>query len=194
MIHLYTKHPLNPSNHYWENERKLIFNKFSKSRGNDFSNYNWAAPIFELDLNLFMIHLYTKYHLNPSDHQWKNKRKLIFKKFSKSKGNSNLACISSWYICIPNIIWIRLTITGKMNGNCHYQEYDGWTDREPDGHRHTIIRPVFNRRITKTTLNKKRQSIEFDYRWEVARNTKRKNRNSTTNLVWKEDTKIWWRG
>jgi hypothetical protein len=24
---------------------------------------------------------------------------------------------------------------------------DGWTDGEPDGHRHTIIRPVFNRRI-----------------------------------------------
>jgi hypothetical protein len=37
-----------------------------------------------------------------------------------------LTCISSWYICIPNIIWIHiLTITEKMNGNCHYQECDG---------------------------------------------------------------------
>jgi hypothetical protein len=58
-----------------------------------------------------------------------------------------LTWIFSWYICIPNIIWIHLTITEKMNGNCHYQECDGWTDREPDGHHHTIIRPVFNGRI-----------------------------------------------
>jgi hypothetical protein len=56
---------------------------------------------------------------------------------------SNLTCISSWYICIPNIIWIHQTITEKMNGNCHYHECDGWTDR----HHHTIIRPVFNGRI-----------------------------------------------
>jgi hypothetical protein len=35
---------------------------------------------------------------------------------------SNLICISSWYICIPNIIWIHLTITEKMIGNCHYHE------------------------------------------------------------------------
>jgi hypothetical protein len=41
---------------------------------------------------------------------------------------SNLTCISSWYICIPNIIWIHLTITEKMNGNCHYQECDGRKD------------------------------------------------------------------
>jgi hypothetical protein len=37
---------------------------------------------------------------------------------------SYLTCISSWYICIPNITWIHLTITEKMNGNCHYQECD----------------------------------------------------------------------
>jgi hypothetical protein len=37
-----------------------------------------------------------------------------------------LTCISSWYICIPNILWIHPTITEKMNGNCHYHEYDGW--------------------------------------------------------------------
>jgi hypothetical protein len=55
-----------------------------------------------------------------------------------------LTCISSWYICIPNIIWIHPTITEKMNGNCHYQECDWRTDGEPDGHRHTIIRPIFN--------------------------------------------------
>jgi hypothetical protein len=40
---------------------------------------------------------------------------------------SILTCISSCYICIPNIIWIHLTITEKMNGKCHYQECDGWT-------------------------------------------------------------------
>jgi hypothetical protein len=34
-----------------------------------------------------------------------------------------------------------------MNGNCHYQECDGRTDGEPDGHHQTIIRPVFNGRI-----------------------------------------------
>jgi hypothetical protein len=36
-----------------------------------------------------------------------------------------LTCISSWYIGIPNIIWIHQTINEKMNGNCHYQECDG---------------------------------------------------------------------
>jgi hypothetical protein len=41
---------------------------------------------------------------------------------------SNLTCISSWYICIPNIIWIHQFITEKMNGNCKYQECDGRTD------------------------------------------------------------------
>jgi hypothetical protein len=41
---------------------------------------------------------------------------------------SNLTCISSWYICIPNTIWIHLTITEKMNGNCHYHECEGQTD------------------------------------------------------------------
>jgi hypothetical protein len=65
---------------------------------------------------------------------------------------SNLTCISSWYICIPNIIWIHLIITEKMNGNSHYQECDGWTDGEPDGHYHTIIRPVFNGRIKKSLM------------------------------------------
>jgi hypothetical protein len=57
---------------------------------------------------------------------------------------SKLTCISSWYICIPNIIWIYITINEKMNGNCHHHECDGRTDEEPDGHRHTIIRPFFN--------------------------------------------------
>jgi hypothetical protein len=60
-----------------------------------------------------------------------------------------LTCISLWYICIPNIIWIHITITEKMNGSYHYHEcdgrLDGRTDGEPDGHR--IIRPVFNGRI-----------------------------------------------
>jgi hypothetical protein len=65
---------------------------------------------------------------------------------------SNLTCISSWYICIPNIIWIHLTINEKMNRNCHYQECYGRTNWEPDGHLHTIISPVFNGRI-KTLCN-----------------------------------------
>jgi hypothetical protein len=41
-----------------------------------------------------------------------------------------LTCISSWiwYICIPNIIWIHLTINQKMNGNCHHHECDGRMD------------------------------------------------------------------
>jgi hypothetical protein len=60
---------------------------------------------------------------------------------------SNFTCISSWYICIPNIIWIHLTVTEKMNGNCNYQECDRRTNGEPDGHCHTIINPVFNRHI-----------------------------------------------
>jgi hypothetical protein len=47
----------------------LYFNKFSKSKGNNFSNDNRVAHIFELDLHLFMTHLYTKYHLNQSNHQ-----------------------------------------------------------------------------------------------------------------------------
>jgi hypothetical protein len=29
---------------------------------------------------------------------------------------SKMTCISSWYICKPNIIWIYLTIIEKMNG------------------------------------------------------------------------------
>jgi hypothetical protein len=64
----------------------MIFKKFSESKGKNFSN-NRAAPILELDLHFLIIHLYTKYHLNPSNHQWGNERKLIFKKFSKSKGS-----------------------------------------------------------------------------------------------------------
>jgi hypothetical protein len=51
-----------------------------------------------------MIHLYTKYHLNLSNHHWENERKLSL----------------SW-------VWR--------------------TDGEPDGHRHAIIRPVFNGHI-----------------------------------------------
>jgi hypothetical protein len=31
-----------------------------------------------------------------------------------------------------------ITITEKINGNCHYQKCDGWMDGEMDGHRHTI--------------------------------------------------------
>jgi hypothetical protein len=60
-----------------------------------------------------------------------------------------LTCISSWYICTPNINWIHPTITEKMNGNCPYQECDGRTDGKPDGHRNTIVRPVFNGCIKK---------------------------------------------
>jgi hypothetical protein len=71
-------------------------------------NDNWVAPIFELALHLFMIHLYTKYHLNPSNHHWENEQKLSL----------------SW-------VW----------------RIDGRQDGEPDGHRHTIIRHVFNGRI-----------------------------------------------
>jgi hypothetical protein len=41
MIHLYTKYQLNPSNHRWENERKLIFRKFSKSKGTNSFNNDW---------------------------------------------------------------------------------------------------------------------------------------------------------
>jgi hypothetical protein len=33
------------------------------------SNNNRRAAIFELNLHPFMIHLYTKYNLNPSNHQ-----------------------------------------------------------------------------------------------------------------------------
>jgi hypothetical protein len=91
MIHLYTKHPLNPSNHDWENEQKLSFSKsFLSPQAITSINNNRAAPIFNLDLHLFMIHQYSKYHLNPSNHQWENERKLIFRKFSKSKGNNSL--------------------------------------------------------------------------------------------------------
>jgi hypothetical protein len=52
-----------------------------------------------------MIHLYTKYNLNPSNHHWENEQKLSFSR-----------------VCIPNIIWIHLPITEKMKGNYHYQE------------------------------------------------------------------------
>jgi hypothetical protein len=58
-----------------------------------------------------------------------------------------LTCISSWYICISNIIWIHLTITEKMNGNCHYHECDGRTTRRTSPYHKSMIRPVFNRRI-----------------------------------------------
>jgi hypothetical protein len=57
-----------------------------------------------------------------------------------------LTCISSWYICIPNIIWIHPTITEKMNGNCHYQECDGWTDV----FKVLIIWPFMKKKITIT--------------------------------------------
>jgi hypothetical protein len=81
---------------------------------------------------------------------------------------SNLTCISSWHICIPNIIWIHLTITEKMNGNCHYQECDGRTngrtEGEPDGHHHTIIRPVFNGRI-KRHISTKIRYCTGPYGW-----------------------------
>jgi hypothetical protein len=71
-------------------------------------------------MHLFMIYLYTKYHLNPSNHQWENERKLIFKTFLSPWAitlsiifglhpYSNLICISSWYICIPNIIWSHIS-------------------------------------------------------------------------------------
>jgi hypothetical protein len=43
-----------------------------------------------------------------------------------------LTCISSWYICISNILWIHLTINEKMKENCHYHEWDGWTDGRTD--------------------------------------------------------------
>jgi hypothetical protein len=40
---------------------------------------------------------------------------------------SNLTCIYSWYIFIPNIIWIHLP-SQKINGNCHYHECEGRMD------------------------------------------------------------------
>jgi hypothetical protein len=64
----------------------VIFKKFSKSKGNNFSNNDRAAPIFELDLHLFMIHLYTKYHLNPSNHHWENEQKLSFSRMWRTDG------------------------------------------------------------------------------------------------------------
>jgi hypothetical protein len=51
-----------------------------------------------------------------------------------------LTCISSWYICKPNIIWIHLTITEKMNGNCHYQECDGRTENRKTSSYHNTSR------------------------------------------------------
>jgi hypothetical protein len=146
MIHLYTKYHLNPLKYRWKNEQKLIFKKFSKSKGNNSFNNNWVALIFELDLHLFLIYLYTKYYLNPSNHHWENEQKLSYK-FSSPRAITspliigqhpylNLTCISSWYITEKILSWVWRT--------------DGWTDGEQDGHRHTIIRPVFNGRI-KTT-------------------------------------------
>jgi hypothetical protein len=52
-----------------------------------------------------------------------------------------LTCISSWYICIPNIIWIHLTITEKMNGNYHYHECDG---RTSPYHYKTLFQQAYN--------------------------------------------------
>jgi hypothetical protein len=46
----------------------------------------WVAPIFELDLYLFMIHLYTKYHLNPSNHYWENEQKLSLSRVWRTDG------------------------------------------------------------------------------------------------------------
>jgi hypothetical protein len=108
-----------------------------------------------------MIHLYTKYNLNPSNHRWKNEQKLSF---SRSFLNpraihvtspimigpypySNVTCIFSWYISKANILWIHQTITEKMNRNCHNQEWraDGRTDGQTSPYH--IIRPVFNGRI-----------------------------------------------
>jgi hypothetical protein len=79
---------------------------------------------FGLYLQFFMIHLYTKYHLNPANHQWENERKL-------------------------SLSWVWRT--------------DGWTDGEPDGHHHTIIRPVFNGRIKMSCQLSKLHHIRFLY-------------------------------
>jgi hypothetical protein len=72
----------------WENERQVIFKKFSKSKGNNSFNINWVAHIFELDLHLFMIHLYTKYYLDPSNYHWENERKLSLSKVWRTDGCS----------------------------------------------------------------------------------------------------------
>ena len=88
----------------------VIFKKFSKSNGNNFSNNNRATSIFELYLHLFIIPLYTKHHLNPSNHHWENEQKLSFSiSFLSPRAitsptiigqhpYSNLTCIFSWYI------------------------------------------------------------------------------------------------
>jgi hypothetical protein len=133
------------------------FQEFFKSKSNNSFNNNWVTPIFELDLHLFMIHLSTKYHLNQSNHQWENERKLIFKKFTKSKGNNffndnRSAPIFNLYL---HLFMIHLYIKYHLNSSNHHWENErklslSWvwrTDGEQDGHRHTIIRPVFNGRI-----------------------------------------------
>jgi hypothetical protein len=43
MIHLYTKYHLNPSNHYWENERKLSLSRVWRTDGH---HHTRIRPVF----------------------------------------------------------------------------------------------------------------------------------------------------
>jgi hypothetical protein len=45
MIHLYTKYHLNPSYHYWENERKLSLSRVWRTDGRmDGRRTGWTSP------------------------------------------------------------------------------------------------------------------------------------------------------
>jgi hypothetical protein len=67
------------------------------------------------NLHPFMIHLYTKYNFNPSNHHGENEQKLSFSRsflipraitspiIIGQHPYSNLRCISSRHICIPNL-------------------------------------------------------------------------------------------
>jgi hypothetical protein len=65
-------------------QHALIF-EVQGQYSNFFSN-NWVAPIFKLDLYLFIIHLYTKYHLNPSNYYWENAQNLSLSRVWRTDG------------------------------------------------------------------------------------------------------------
>jgi hypothetical protein len=76
MINLYTKYNFNMCSQCEENERKLQIIGNFKSKGHTSVKYGSIVSKIELDLDILMIILYTKYHFNMCSQCEENEQKL----------------------------------------------------------------------------------------------------------------------